>query len=96
MPVFLRQVAIAFTSCSLYADDLPLIAKADAIAKAINDTGGQAVSVPGDILNAQYINELVKKAANFGGGKINIIVNNAGFTWDAVIHKVWLLIQKLF
>lgn len=40
------------------------------------------------MLNAAYIEELVEKAAKFGGGRINIIVNNAGFTWDAVIHKV--------
>jgi 3-oxoacyl-[acyl-carrier protein] reductase len=44
--------------------------------------------VPGDMLNGQYIDELVKKAAEFGGGKIHIIVNNAGFTWDGVIHKM--------
>ena len=36
------------------------------------------------MLNADYINELVKKSADFGGGKIHIIVNNAGFTWDGV------------
>ena len=41
------------------------------------------------MLNSQYIDELVKRAADFGGGKIHIIVNNAGFTWDGVIHKVW-------
>jgi 3-oxoacyl-[acyl-carrier protein] reductase len=29
----------------------------------------------------------VKRAAEFGNGKLHIIVNNAGFTWDAVIHK---------
>lgn len=64
------------------------IDKANAVAKAINDAGGQATAIPGDMLNAQYIDELVKKAAEFGGGKIHIIVNNAGFTWDGVIHKV--------
>ena len=42
------------------------------------------------MLDAKHIDELVKKAADFGGGKIHIIVNNAGFTWDGVIHKVWL------
>ena len=63
-------------------------AKANAVAKAINDAGGQAIAIPGDMLNAQYIDELVKKTAEFGGGKIHIIVNNAGFTWDGVIHKV--------
>lgn len=62
--------------------------KANAVAKAINDAGGQATAIPGDMLNAQYIDELVKKAAEFGEGKIHIIVNNAGFTWDGVIHKV--------
>ena len=44
--------------------------------------------MPGDMLNAQHIDELVKKAAEFGGGKIHCLVNNAGFTWDGVIHKV--------
>jgi 3-oxoacyl-[acyl-carrier protein] reductase len=42
----------------------------------------------GDILDASYVETLVKRTAEFGGGKIHIIVNNAGFTWDGVIHKV--------
>lgn len=40
------------------------------------------------MLDAAYIKTLVKKAAEFGNGKIHIIVNNAGYTWDGVIHKV--------
>ena len=48
------------------------------------------------MLNAQYIDELVKKAAEFGRGKIHIIVNNAGFTWDGVIHKVCSLTRSRF
>jgi 3-oxoacyl-[acyl-carrier protein] reductase len=44
--------------------------------------------VPGDLLNDAYITDLVKRSAEFGNGKIHIIVNNAGFTWDGVIHKV--------
>ena len=40
------------------------------------------------MLDDKYIEELVKKAAEFGNGKIHIIVNNAGYTWDGVIHKV--------
>ena len=39
------------------------------------------------MLDDNYLNELVKKTAEFGNGKIHIIVNNAGFTWDGVIHK---------
>jgi 3-oxoacyl-[acyl-carrier protein] reductase len=63
-------------------------AKSQNVAKEINDNGGQALAVPGDMLSDQYVEDLVKKAAAFGGGKIHIIVNNAGFTWDGVIHKV--------
>ena len=62
--------------------------KAEALAKGINESGGKATAIPGDILDAQYIDGLVKKAAEFGGGKIHIIVNNAGFTWDGVLHKM--------
>ncbi|KAL8980193.1 MAG: hypothetical protein Q9177_005945 [Variospora cf. flavescens] len=42
----------------------------------------------GDVLDLAHIETLVRKAAEFGQGKIHIIVNNAGFTWDAVIHKM--------
>ncbi|EAW09633.1 SDR family NAD(P)-dependent oxidoreductase [Aspergillus clavatus NRRL 1] len=63
--------------------------KASAVADSINRAGaGRALAVPGDILDADYIGELVQKAAAFGDGKIHIIVNNAGFTWDGVIHKM--------
>jgi 3-oxoacyl-[acyl-carrier protein] reductase len=66
-------------------------AKSKDVADKIKANGGQAIAVPGDLLKDDYIKELVKKAAEFGNGKINIIVNNAGFTWDAVIHKVPIL-----
>lgn len=62
--------------------------KANDVAKEINASRGKAIAVPGDLLKDECIKELVKKAAEFGNGKIHIIVNNAGFTWDAVIHKV--------
>lgn len=62
--------------------------KAKAVAESINSGGGKALAVPGDLLKDDYLKQLVKKAAEFGGGKIHIIVNNAGFTYDGVIHKV--------
>ncbi|KAB5539526.1 hypothetical protein GE09DRAFT_1226339 [Coniochaeta sp. 2T2.1] len=75
--------------CKVVISDIDA-AKSKAVADKINATGGsgKAIAVPGDLLKDDYIKELVKKAAEFGGGKINIIVNNAGFTWDAVIHKM--------
>ncbi|KAK0717905.1 hypothetical protein B0T26DRAFT_741065 [Lasiosphaeria miniovina] len=63
-------------------------AKASHVADKIRGNGGEAVAVPGDLLRDEYIKELFGKAAEFGGGKIHTIVNNAGFTWDAVIHKM--------
>ncbi|KAF2133337.1 short-chain dehydrogenase/reductase-like protein SDR [Dothidotthia symphoricarpi CBS 119687] len=47
-----------------------------------------AISVPGDVLSDAYITTLIQQAAAFGNGKIHIIVNNAGYTWDGVIHKM--------
>lgn len=68
--------------------DFSIVAKAQSVAQTISRSGGKAIAVPGDMLDAAHIETLVKKAAEFGEGKIHIIVNNAGFTWDAVIHKV--------
>lgn len=39
-------------------------------------------------MDQTYINDLVAKAAEFGNGKIHIIVNNAGYTWDGVVHRM--------
>lgn len=72
------------TSELIYATE-----KANSVADAINAVEpGRALAVVGDILDASYVETLVKRTAEFGGGKIHIIVNNAGFTWDGVIHKV--------
>lgn len=48
--------------------------KSQQVADNINKSGGKAISVPGDILNDDYINDLVKKSAEFGNGKIHYIV----------------------
>lgn len=53
-------------------------AKAAKVAEDINKSGGKAISVAGDMLDAEYLKVLVKKTAEFGNGKIHIIVNNAG------------------
>lgn len=62
--------------------------KAAEVARRINESGGKAIDVAGDMLDAAYLETLVKRAADFGEGKIHIVVNNAGYTWDGVIHKV--------
>lgn len=62
--------------------------KCEDVASGINSSGGQAIPVAGDVLDSEYIATLIRRAAEFGSGKINIIVNNAGYTWDGVIHKM--------
>lgn len=62
--------------------------KSDAVAQSITKAGGQALSVAGDIMSPSFIKTLIQKSAAFGNGKIHIIVNNAGYTWDGVIHKM--------
>lgn len=47
-----------------------------------------AISVPGDVTSLSFINDLVQKAASHGAGKIHVLINNAGYTWDGVIHKM--------
>ncbi|MEW6210882.1 MAG: SDR family oxidoreductase [Acidobacteriota bacterium] len=54
---------------------------------AIRRAGGQALSVAGDVTARDFPQTLVNSALQQFGG-LDIIVNNAGYTWDAVIHKM--------
>jgi 3-oxoacyl-[acyl-carrier protein] reductase len=62
--------------------------KAEKTAQAINSDGGAAIAVAGDITNNEAINTLVQKTAEFSGGKIHIIINNAGYAWDDPVEKI--------
>ena len=66
--------------------DIDPMPAAQAVA-AIIAAGGQAISVPGDVTDRAFP-DLIVKAALEKFGSIDIIVNNAGYTWDAVIHKM--------
>lgn len=54
--------------------------------KAIRAGGGRAESIAGDITRADFPQKLVD-ATIAAFGSIDIIVNNAGYTWDNVIQK---------
>ena len=60
---------------------------ADEAVGIITLAGGQAISVPGDVTDRAFPDVLVNAALEKFGG-IDVIVNNAGYTWDAVIHKM--------
>jgi 3-oxoacyl-[acyl-carrier protein] reductase len=56
-------------------------------ASAIQKSGGQTFAFPGDVTDPQFPERLVKATLEKFGG-LDIIVNNAGYTWDGVIHKM--------
>src|SRR6266550_7206548 len=60
---------------------------AEETAATIRATGGKAVVVPGDVTDPAFPAQLVKGTLDTFGG-IDIIVNNAGYTWDAVIQNM--------
>jgi 3-oxoacyl-[acyl-carrier protein] reductase len=62
-------------------------APAEEAAAAIRAAGGEAISVPGDVTDRAFPGLMVNTAIEKLGG-LDIIVNNAGYTWDAVIHKM--------
>jgi 3-oxoacyl-[acyl-carrier protein] reductase len=53
----------------------------------IKTLGGECIGVPGDVTDPSYAETIVRKAVQTWGG-LNILVNNAGYTWDGVIHKM--------
>jgi 3-oxoacyl-[acyl-carrier protein] reductase len=53
----------------------------------IDAAGGAAKALPGDITQPEFPQKLVDATVN-GFGSIDIIVNNAGYTWDNVIQKM--------
>jgi len=52
----------------------------------IDQAGGEAKAMPGDLTAPDFPDKLVK-ATLAGFGSLDIIVNNAGYTWDSVIQK---------
>lgn len=63
-------------------DDGPLLESVS----LIEADGGAAKSLPGDLTAPEFPQKLVD-ATVAGFGSIDIIVNNAGYTWDNVIQK---------
>lgn len=72
--------------------------KADTIVRDISEAGGDAFSHCGDVTDAEFPDKLIKATIE-KYGKLNILVNNAGFTFDGLIHKMtdkqWELMLKV-
>ncbi|KAG0076405.1 Methionine aminopeptidase 1 [Podila epicladia] len=60
--------------------------KGKAIAAQITQSGGKAIAVSGDVTDPAFPDRLIGETIK-AFGKINIIVNNAGYTFDGMLHK---------
>lgn len=83
-----REVALKLASegASLVINDLDAAPAEQTVAEIIA-LGGKAVACVGSVSAVDFPERFVKTALdNFGG--IDIIVNNAGYTWDNVVQKM--------
>lgn len=62
-------------------------AQGQEVAEAIEALGGRAAACNGDVSSADFAERFVGTAMSVFGG-VDIIVNNAGYTWDAVVQKM--------
>ncbi|KAG0020487.1 Methionine aminopeptidase 1 [Podila clonocystis] len=60
--------------------------KGNDIANQIKQAGGKAIVVSGDVTDVTFPERLIEETIK-AFGKINHIVNNAGFTFDGMLHK---------
>lgn len=60
---------------------------AEETAATIRNAGGKAIVVAGDVTDPAFPKQLISATLDAFGG-IDIIVNNAGYTWDAVIQNM--------
>lgn len=60
---------------------------ANAVVQEIVAAGGTAMALPGDITDPMFPEQLVNTTISTYG-KLNILINNAGYTWDGMAHKM--------
>ncbi len=85
---------IGAAACRLYAEQGASVVVSDldaepanAMVETIKKAGGKAVAAVGNVTDAAFPDMLMKTAID-AFGKINVIVNNAGYTWDGMVHKM--------
>ena len=83
-----REIALKLASegARLVINDLDE-APALATVQEIQSRGGQAVACVGSVAAADFGERFVETALKHYGG-LDIIVNNAGYTWDNVVQKM--------
>lgn len=83
-----REIALklAGEGARVVVNDLDA-APAEETVEVIRAAGGQALACVGSVTDADFGNCFVASAVD-GFGGLDIIVNNAGYTWDNVIQKM--------
>ncbi|NLD71021.1 MAG: SDR family NAD(P)-dependent oxidoreductase [Limnobacter sp.] len=83
-----REIALKLASegASVVVNDLDA-APAEQVVAEIRAAGGQASACAGSVTEAGFADRFVAQAID-GFGGLDIVVNNAGYTWDNVIQKM--------
>jgi 3-oxoacyl-[acyl-carrier protein] reductase len=83
-----REIALklAGDGAAVVVNDLDEGPAAETVA-AIEATGGRAVACAGSVTDSGFADRFVETAVETYGG-VDIVVNNAGYTWDSVIQKM--------
>ena len=59
----------------------------DIAQQASGEISGETISVSGDLTKPGACDEVVQKTVD-AFGSVDIVVNNAGYTWDGVVHRM--------
>jgi 3-oxoacyl-[acyl-carrier protein] reductase len=83
-----RAVAMKLASegAKLVVNDLDEQPANEVVARIMSD-GGEAVAVVGSVTDDDFAERFIATGVETFGG-VDIIVNNAGYTWDSMIHKM--------
>ncbi|MFB9462830.1 SDR family NAD(P)-dependent oxidoreductase [Streptomyces cinereospinus] len=83
-----REIALklAAQGARVVVNDLDAVPATETVS-AIETAGGTAVACVGSVTDADFGERFVQTAVDSFGG-LDIIVNNAGYTWDSVIQKM--------
>ncbi|WP_369214016.1 SDR family NAD(P)-dependent oxidoreductase [Streptomyces flavofungini] len=79
-------VKLAAEGANVVVNDLDS-GPANEVVEKIVASGGSAVACPGSVTAPDFAERFVRTATDTYGG-LDIIINNAGYTWDSVIQKM--------
>lgn len=60
---------------------------AEEVVAEIKRSGGEALAAAGSVTDPDFPAQLMRRTVD-AYGKINVLVNNAGYTWDGMVHRM--------